>query len=279
MTYTGHCTANNSLAANELGVPGVPGLGQQFVPGTVKGVCVMMHGLQTLPEPVPQVPVDVTGILPEYLATWKNDLVADDWVVVYPSHPEDGFASGVGAQAIYNDVNADTGHGSRYLQTMLWWWDHIVDYIHTNWPGQKIMVCGVSEGGYYVLQIAANRGSTIIGGIAHVPSTIWSNVNPTFTPPVNFSTTTTTGMDAGTTLLNGVTVPLMVSYGTNDIAVGYDTAGTGGTPVSNTDAMITNAVAAGRPITRNSTTDNHELLLADVTTFMSYTTGTLDLLR
>lgn len=275
-----HCDPTGAgPAAHQLGVPGVPGLGSVQVPATVDGIAVMLHGLFTATPTIPITPADTGGILPNYFGTWAADLLADNWVVLEPSHPEDGWAAGPPLGGLWDDVSNDATFGARYLNTVLLWWDHIIGYCGQRWPGKKIALFGFSMGGWMGFQIAANRQSTVLGGVVHCPATIWSNANPAFTPPDNFGTLTTTGMDAGATILNSCTKPLMVSYGTADAAVGYDAAGTGGTPVSNTDAIITNAVAAGRPITRNATTDNHELLSADVTTFMSYVTGTLDPLR
>lgn len=278
MTYTGHCTANPALATNQLPVPGVPGLGSVYVPSTVNGVAVILHGLQVAPRPSPLTAEDDAGggFFPTSFGTWKTDLLADHWAVVYPSRPEDGYYSGLGAQAIYNDVNSDAGHGLQYLTTLLHWWDHVKVYCSTNWPGKAVILCGFSAGAYTGLQIAANRQADILGAVLHAPATIWHNVGSGFTPPVVFSSTTTTGMDAGTGILDSVTVPMMVSYGTADSAVGYDLAGTGGTPVSNTDLIISNA---GANVTRRSTGNDHYFNGTDVTAFMSYITGTLDPLR
>ena len=94
--------------------------------------------------------------------------------------------------------------------------------------------------------------------------TLLSNINPGFTPPVNYSLINTTGLDAETTVFNSVTIPAIVGYGTNDGVVGHNSAGTNG-PVSNTDAIITNQQTAqpSHQVIRNTTADNHAILPSD----------------
>lgn len=277
MTVDTHCLPSGSLVSHQLGVCGVPGNGTYQAPtATLRGTAVLCHGLDVVPTGPPVYPFDSGGILPIYFGTWTADLRADGWGVLSPAYPEDGYA-GAPVAGLLDDVKTDPAFGARYLATTLLWCDHILDFCETTNPGKPVLLLGMSEGGWHVLTImGSSRSDSFVGGIAHCPATIWSNASPAFTAPYSFAGVNTTGMDAGTGVLDGCTRPVMVSYGTNDAAVGYDLAGTGGTPVSNTDSIITNAQAAGRPITRNATTDNHELLAADVTTFMSYITGTID---
>lgn len=351
MTVT-HCNPTGTgPAAHELWTPGVPGLGGVQVPGTVDGVMVLLHGLITGQVTVPLPLVDSGGLLPAAWGTLTSDLLADNWAVIQPSHPEDGYFTGVPLDGLWDDISNDSTFGARFTNRVLLWSDHIIDYCHAQWPGKKIALFGFSEGGWMALQILANRTSALLGGIAHCPATVWENPNPSFTPPHDFATINTTGMDAGPTILNACSVPTLVSYGTADSAVGWaattvsaisngvdvstftgsgslfltdsthitagprirvatsggfaeikftgntsntltgcttltgsGTLSTGGLAAqSNTDATITNAIAAGMPITRlaNSAagSNNHELSTTTVTALMSYVTGTLDPLR
>jgi hypothetical protein len=81
-------------------------------------------------------------------------------------------------------------------------------------------------------------------------------------------------MDAPTTALNTVNIPGIVTYGTQDPAVGWGYPGqaslsplggvasnayiTSAIPYSNTDQIITNAQNAGMPVIRNQTANSHE---------------------
>lgn len=287
MTAYSHCLPEGELAPDELPVPNFPGSGSVQTPASPKGVAVLCHGLQDGPVSAIGDPVDTGGALPLYFGTWASDLLADDWVVVFPSYAEDGYSLNHGhpCLGLYQDVATDPGEGYRYLQTTLRWWDHAVewrDYFH---PGLPLAIFGASEGGWHALTVASQRPEEIIGAIGHIPATIWSNVDPAFTTPADFDTISTVGMDLGPHALDDCDKPVMVSYGTSDVAVGWGIAGQGTCPPSytlppsNTDLMIVHAQAAGQPVTRNATTDNHELLAADVTTFMDYIKATIDPLR
>lgn len=284
MTRT-HCLPEGSLAAHQLPVPGVPGSGSVQVPSSPKAIAVLLHGLQTAPVAAIGEPTDTGGVLPLYFGTWASDLLADGWVVLYPSYAEDGF-DGAPCAGLYDDVSNDTGFGSRYLATTLLWTDHLLAWRDANYAGLPIALFGMSEGGWHALVIASLRPHQIIGAIAHCPATIWSNADPSFTTPVDFGLISTAGMDLGPDALASCPVPVMLSYGTSDAAVGWGIPGEGTCPSSGytlpqstADLIIVTAQEASAPVTRNATTDNHELLAADVATFMDYTTSTIDPLR
>jgi hypothetical protein len=279
MTVLTHCLPSGALGTSEIPVCNVDtGNTTIYLPtggignSKIRGIVVSMHGLPTTNQPIPPVvSADVQQTaFDSYGASFRTMLVNDGWAYLCVPYPED-FYVGVGSQAIYNDISSDSGHGSRYLAMTLHWWDHVVNFIHTTYGNWPIVATGESWGGWHTLQVAAGRQSTIVGYSADVPATIISNANTAFTTPVNFSLINTTGADITTTQLNTVTVPGIVTYGTNDEAVGYNSAGTGGTPISNTDAMLTNAAAAGAPITRNATADFHEFTNADSGTWFTPT--------
>lgn len=346
MTVLTHCLPTGALAVHQLPVPGVPGSGSAQAPSSPKGVAILLHGLQTEPVSAIGAPVDTGGTLPLYFGTWASDLVADGWVVVYPSYAEDGYA-GSPCAGLYDDVTNDAGYGSRYLTTTLLWADHLIAWRDLNYPGLPIGLFGMSEGGWHVVAIlASNRGSQFLGGVAHCPATIWSNANPQFTG-IDFGAADMSGLAIAPGVLDAFAGPLMVSYGTSDSAVGYGSSALGGgsdgvdvgtftgsgtldvadgslfvvgprvqvvtstgtatlaftgttsttltgvstvagsgaltagTTVtqSSATAIIASAQAAGRNVVANATTDDHELLAADVTTFMDFTTANLDPLR
>lgn len=278
-----HCpsAAAGTLNPGQLACPPVPGYGTVHVPSTVDGVCVYFNGLADAMTQPPFIPADSGGILPSAAGTWVTQLVADNWAVVFfPSYPETAYPGDPAAGIVADVTSATGGNGLQYLTTLGLMWSHILDYCHANWPGKKIIVVGFSQGGFTTLVMAQYHLSTIIGGVIVNPATLWENINPIFTTPLTFSSYNWSAMDAGPTALNACTKPFLFQYGMTDIAVGYDLAGTGGTPVSNSDIMITNAVNAGMPITRSATTNNHAFTAANVTgTFMPYIEATLDPLR
>ena len=145
----------------------------------------------------------------------------------------------------------------------------------------KTVAGGFSMGAYKAMEVAINR--TVLGLIAHCPPTLFGNIGNTYTPPENFSLITWTGMNLSTTALNAVTDPSIIGYGTGDLAVGYNLAGTGGTPVSNTDAIITAAgIAQPGKCTRNATADTHEFTGTpsgagnDAATYAAWVASTMD---
>lgn len=273
MTLSTHCNGftGNPLASGQVPVPGVPGYGGVDLPsGTVSGVCVMLHGL--LPYVLPGQSLPSYKLFGEGLGTLSADLTGDNWAVLWPSYPSEGAGNVNSATALIADMNSATsGGGTQYLTTVLEWWDHVVLYIHQTWPGQKIAVAGWSEGAFMACTIAARKQSTIIGGVAHEPATIWNNI----TALTGYTFPTVANLNLSTSALSGVTVPFMVSYGTADNFVGWQNPG-GSFPTSNTDAMITNG---GSGVVRNSTADTHQLTSTDATTFHSFFTGHLNGLR
>lgn len=304
MAISTHCLPAGTLGANEIPVCNVSaantsvllpagGLGN----GNIRGVVVAMHGLSVVYQPVPPVGsignVTIAGYSGGSGADMEANLLADGWIVLGVPYPED-FYSGIGATAIWNDVNSDSGNGSRYLANQMHWWDHIVEFIHTTYdPDIPIVPFGGSWGGYHALQVAINRQSTIIAYCSDVPATIVSNASPAYTSPANYGpnqvvaghTFTTPlangtgGLDVQTTALNpgytsqigvtnpnGVTIPGCVLYGTGDGAVGWEITSSlpGVIPISsNTDTMLTNATANGIPVVRIQTNNYHEMTNAD----------------
>jgi hypothetical protein len=278
MSVISHCLPSGSIGTNEIAVCNVSagnvltytpsgGLGN----GNIRGVIVYMTGL----------PVNIitltsgtgTATAPSYIANFNND----GWIVIQVYYPEH-YTGVVGATAIWNDVNSDTGNGSRYLNnTLMHWWDHVVEYIHATYgPNMPILPHGGSWGGYHTVQIASFKTSTIIAYAAGIPATILSNASTAYTNPANYGTLPngTTGLDVTQTALNSVNVPGIVMFGSRDAGVGWGYPGLGtlspsggvpsnayissGLPYSNTDVMIQNAQTAGMPLIRNQTSNIHE---------------------
>jgi hypothetical protein len=91
------------------------------------------------------------------------------------------------------DANADSGHGTRVVQTTLHYWDHIVLWANKTYGGpMPTIVCGLSRGAYNTMQVALGRQSQIIGFIARSSPTQW-NAYPTDT---GFGDPTMVGVNA-----------------------------------------------------------------------------------
>ncbi len=214
-----HCHPTGVLGPHELDVPPVPGYGiSTFVPsGHKRGVVVFLHGLTgpgaTFPLPVQ----DFTGpILPSYLLTLCNDLKSDGWIVISPIYAEDGYVTGNATEGVWQDLNADAGHGSRYLAQVLRWWDHVVDYCTATYRTaaglpRPIVPFGPSWGGFHAIQIAANRSGTIAAYGAHVPAMSLAAINPIFTPGFNFNQSPVSVGISGTPTLPASTMPTTAS--------------------------------------------------------------------
>lgn len=229
--------------------------------GNIRGIMVLLHGLQTTTPAVPFPIADISGTLPVKFATFAATLVADGWIVVQPPYQEDRYIS-TPIAGLYADVAADASFGARYVRSTLNCHDHLMQYLAIKY-GAALPVCvfGFSEGAWKAMVIAMNRPSTIKAFGAHCPATLWENVANNFTPGFNFGALTWTGIDLGTSYLAGCTVPGIVGYHTGDTAVGYSASGS---PVSNTQSIITNApgtiVGISNP---DGSAANHELSTGD----------------
>ena len=250
-----HCMPNGFLGTSEVPVPNISGATiTTYNPptGTLRrGVVVFFHGLITGPfqNPVPPLGSAAGGaafLLGDgYTAfgsvmadTLCRNLAYDGWVVLAVPAPEDNFVS-IPASGVYNDINNDTGHGSRYLACVLHTWDHIYQYIQQTYGNWPVIVAGSSMGGWTALQVAINRTSQIVGYMANDVVTMFENVNPAYVPSVAFYNTNCSGLDLGDTALNAVTIPGIVGYGTVDSAAPY-----GGDSVAATMNGGTTGIAA-----------------------------------
>ena len=242
-----HCEPSGSLGTGELPVCNISaGTTTSVIPsggvghGNIRGICVWLTGF------------DVgfntgAGIPPVLFGTgetqFMNSLVADGWIfLLVPSN--EWFFYGYGSQGVYNDISNDSGFGSRYLGGMMHWWDHIVWYCNHQYPGMPITMFGESWGGLEVLQVTSNKSKTLLAAGCHVPATWLCNVNNLFTQPDTFGNINTSGLNVQTTALVGVTIPMIVGYGTADEAVGY--AGT--SAISNTFTPTAAASVTSLPL-------------------------------
>lgn len=197
-----------------------------FGVGAIRGVVILLHGLSFAGSSSPPMPItNGTGIGAGFfeLLTFANDLAADGWVVVQPSYQEDNYVS-TPANGLYNDVNADAGNGADYVASTLQSITHYIQYVQATYPPKfPIVAFGFSEGAYKACLWAANMQSSILAFGAHCLPTTWENLSTAFTAPakLNFGLLNWSGMDLGPTALNGVTIPGIVGFGTNDSFVGY----------------------------------------------------------
>jgi pimeloyl-ACP methyl ester carboxylesterase len=169
-----HCLPTGSLGTSEIPVIQVPGGGTVLTPssGFKRGVVVLLHGLQLINYSAFPVPLIDNSV--DLLLTFATDLATDGWVVLFPGLLGDNNAMSQN-NAIFNDINADSGHGSRLLTNTLHWWDHVVDWVSVNYGNWPIVPFGISWGGWHALQIAINRTSTVIAYGTNTPVTqLWT---------------------------------------------------------------------------------------------------------
>lgn len=261
-----HCKPSGSLGAGELGVPAVSASNSTvFTPtGSKRGVLVSLHGMTGSHLTPPPVVEDSGAPLPYKGLTFANHLKDDGWVSLWVPCVEDGYSAGVGPAGIMNDVLLDAGHGSRYLDANLRHWDHVVNYIKRTYGDWPIIVYGGSWGGWRVLQILANRESTVVAGMAHIYAPKLSSID---LGGFDFTSMDCSGADCPDSIIDDVTVPVFLSWHTDDIIV----------PQADPQAVHDSAVAAGVPVTKSSqTTGNHAMLTADETQHMAFITSVMD---
>ncbi len=270
MPVSTHCKPNITLDTDELPVNNIS-VANSFIidaaPGLVRGAVIYLHGMAVRRPAIPIPIIDQTGLLELNTLTFANGLAADGWVVIQPCYPEDNSTL-LPSQAIFNDVDADTAHGARYLTNTLHWWDHVVNFVQAEYGTDfPIVPFGFSWGGWHAFQIAANKSDTILAYGSHIAATVVSDASPVFTSPVDFSATDTSGLDTTTGILDGVLQkPGIIGWGTNDSAVGY----------LEIQAIYNSALAAGCPVVSNPTNSNHELRSSDTTTYLNWFTNTVD---
>jgi len=215
---------NGSLASTEYGVPGgihAPNFRvDNPTSGKRRGRILFLPGLggSTLASPFYEGLSDGSG---GYL---RPDLNADGWQTVQTPNVHQFFQ---GADPIFGipngDVVNDSGHGSRFLDKNLRYFDHIIDYCNLNYGDMPVIVAGMSWGAWWGLELALHRQAGVTGtdpyavhGVyAHCPVNNWANaaainVGP---PGGTYGTSYYTGMSLTTTALNGLTIPGRVTWG------------------------------------------------------------------
>ena len=228
MTVLTHCLPTGALQTAEIPVCNISdstvtaiipsgGVGH----GNIRGIVVWLTGFDVFvnsgPGIPPYIPPDSPGA---YYTTFYNALVADGWIfLAVPSN--EWSAHGYGSSAVYNAVNADPGLGSNYVAGMMRWWDHIALYCAKKWPGMPIVPFGVSWGGFETIQVASGKTSTLLAAGAHVPATWISNANHLYTPPQNFGLINCSGLNVPVNALASVGIPMILGWGTTDVALGW----------------------------------------------------------
>lgn len=247
--------------------------------GLRRGVVVLNHGLHGGTNTAP--PYAIADVLSTaipalnlYYLTLANLLTADGWIVIQPPQVGDQYES-TQALGIQADITGDSGGGTRLMDENLMWGEYVDCFIVKEWGNVPTVYFGMSWGAYLTLILASTAPQLMVAYGVHCPPTILANLNLAALGGPSWAALGH-GADILTTNLNGITMPGIIGYGTNDNIVGYNSAGTGGTPVSNTDALITAAQTFNGSIrkpVRNSTTDGHGLLLADTQTYANASTG------
>ena len=260
-----HCLPSGSLGTSEISVSNLSSanISTMTPAGAKRGVFVFIHGISVGSVPIPM-GFDDTAI---YKAgTFATALAADGWICLQVALPE-VLQPGLPTQAIYNDVNADTGHGSRHLATKLHWWDHIVKYIRATYnPLMPIVPFGISWGGWHTMNIIANRPTDCIAYIAHVSVVKLSGIASSITTPVDFTGLNSTGLDSSAHILDSTTIPGMIGWHTSDTVIDYTLIQT----------IYNNANSAGMPVSSRTEAANHSFDAADATAFESWVTSTVD---
>jgi hypothetical protein len=111
-----------------------------------------------------------------------------------------------------------------------------------------------------------------------------NNFSPVFSSPVNFTGLACNGINLASSLLNSVTVPGLLGWGTADTVVDYPNSRDLLTP-----ALYAAALAAGSPVSPNADgtgnatgynggggAENHVLSTADVGIITGWFTSTID---
>lgn len=234
--------------------------------GTPRGVMVFIGGLSG-PTNDGQVPGplgdSVSFGLGGRFLTLANTIAALGWYVLNPVACGFAYRPGGANQIIYNDLNTDSsGHGSRLAGTYAEWWDHVVWWIQRNVSSTlPIVPVGMSMGGFTTLQIALQRTSTIAGFVAHHPLSVLSNLNPTYSAPLNWTGLNTTGANV-TSVASLITIPAMLGWGSIDTAIDYPNSGDLTTPALYTgrgSASVTPNCDGTGTATAGSPAENHIL--------------------
>jgi hypothetical protein len=177
------------------------------------------------------------------------DATADGWVVDLPAYPADWSVKGVGhIQSLYNAFNADPGQGTAVIEAYALWWDHYQSYVTDRFgTGRAVVIGGFSMGAWVSAIIALNAASSApVGVFCHALPTIWENIAVGEGLPAP-----TAAGDLGPHAFDNISIPAIIGYSNTDNVVGWNLSGApNGTIGSNVDSIITNAQAAGAPMTR-----------------------------
>lgn len=226
--------------------------------GLRRGRILLLHGLG----------YDYTMWTQSPESSFVSAMLADGWQCILCTSPDDAYywTTPFGQVAVVDDLGNDPAHGARYLTTYLHTVDHIIEFACQQTPGSSTwptVVNGISMGGWGSLQYAVASQARLVGYMAHIPAQALSGINVLAGPPFP---SVTTGADLTTTSLNAVKVPGRVSYGTEDPIVGD----------SITVPMISNAQAAGMPVTGQAYAQSHLYNSTNAADQETYVTNTLD---
>lgn len=272
----GHCSPSSDPTA----VPVVPvDDGNVFViePADLadaEGIIVWLHGASDVAVKVPYL-IEDTVILGAHYddLTWANTMAADGWINVQVNCPGD-FLDPAGIARYADDIAADPGHGTRVVNTVLLWWDHVVEYLKQRYGAtlaSKLLLRGGSWGGWHTFQIVKGRPSGIIGWITVVALCDYAKLtNLTF--GTDWTSFDSSGAAVGATHLNGSTIHGLMYTNTGDGTTD------GVVSVSDQVALKTAAIAAGVPVTYSAHAGTHLTPVVN-SVLTSYVTGTIDPLR
>jgi hypothetical protein len=265
-----HCIpAGSPWATNEIPCPGVHAQNviQQPVSGSRRGRMIFFPSTGASAAQIQSVTAG------QNLAGFASALIADSWEVV----SVDNFVcqitnacSNTGLTAT-NPINLDTNGtgsngGARLRASQAHYSDHIKLYVNQTYGYLPTFIAGYSWGGYAVLALAIDRPKDYIGIVSRCGPTIFQSV------PLcsDWSAGTFTSYNIGATDLNTTTLPIHISYSSNDIAIGV-------TNINALTTLVSNAQGASAPVTSTEDgSDDHGWFTAETTDIMSWVTATLD---
>jgi hypothetical protein len=249
-----HCLPSGSLGTSEIPVCNVSTARSTIAsPGGAKrGVALTFQGVWLHRVDAPPPVQDESSIL--MFATLQAALVSNGWVAVTPCKPSTCLPV-IEGLALVNEINADPNspQGLRLLTMYRHWFDHVMEWVGRTYPGWPVIVVGNSMGGWMAIEMALSQPS-LLAYAAEKPIALWSAL------PFGVLPADTSGCDLNSHSLDSLTMPGFLGWSTTDTTVGFIVQ----------QGMYNNAIAAGRPVTSNATTEAHGLLAADVTAISSW---------
>ena len=160
------------------------------------------------------------------------------------------------------DITNDSGNGARLLATCLHHFDHVYQWAEDNYGTMPAVVVGESWGGWLACQVALARASGVYpvkAVYSHNTPNDFSDLNPGVGVYVLLGgwqqqgSAAYAGMNLVSTSLNGVTIPLRVTWGYLDNVVTGGN-GTNAPPIDCMNMVANASLATGGTVQSGSST-------------------------